>query len=111
MEEIRFEVQGSAPNPYKVVFIRWEPNNISAYCSCPAGIIGQYCKHRFAILEGRIDGIVSTNIDDVRFVQAWLPGSDVEKALFKVRNLEIEAARIKKEISLAKKDVAKAFRD
>ena len=37
MEEIRFEVQGSADQPYGVVFARRDPGNLPAYCSCPAG--------------------------------------------------------------------------
>ena len=111
MEELTFEVQGSALEPYQVVFARREQNNLFASCTCQAGIMGQYCKHRFAILEGVKTGIVSPNADDVGIVQTWLPGSDVEMALFKVRDLEKEAARIKNELSAAKKAVAKAMRD
>jgi len=47
----------------------------------------------------------------VKVVQSWLPGTDVEEAIKKMRELESEAARIKKELSAAKKDVAKAMRD
>jgi hypothetical protein len=47
MEEARFLVQGSAPSPCKVVFVK-EDKNLTATCTCPAGQNGQYCKHRFA---------------------------------------------------------------
>jgi hypothetical protein len=111
MQEISFEVQGSAAEPYIVVFVKRSDNNLSAYCSCPAGENGQYCKHRFNILDGITKGIVSTNLDDVKIVQSWLPGTDVEKTLIKMRELEREAEKIKKELSVAKKEVAKAMRD
>jgi len=111
MQEISFEVQGSASNPYGVVFVKRTEINLSAYCSCPAGENGQYCKHRFNILDGVTKGIVSDNLDDVKIVQSWLPGTDVEEALVKMRKLEEEAARIKKELTAAKKDVARAMRD
>ncbi|MGC8775541.1 MAG: hypothetical protein ACP5R6_09830, partial [Chlorobaculum sp.] len=82
------------------------------YCSCSAGENGQYCKHRFNILEGITKGIVSDNLlDDVKIVQSWLSGTDVEAAIIKMRELESEAERIKKELSAAKKEVAKAMRD
>lgn len=110
-QQVVFEVQGSAPDPYRVIFVRRNLNNLSAYCSCPAGVVGQYCKHRFAILEGSAGGIVSPNVDEVNLVRSWIPGSDVEKALLKVRDLEKEASRIKNELSNAKKAVAKAMRD
>lgn len=111
MQEIKFEVQGSASKPYVVVFVRQSDTNLSAYCSCPAGGNGQYCKHRFNILDGLTKGVVSDNLDDVKVVQSWLSGTDVEAALINMRKLEAEAVRIKEELSAAKKEVAKAMHD
>jgi len=111
MQEMRFKVQGSALEPYEVVFVKRSEKNLSAYCSCPAGENGQYCKHRFNILAGITKGIVSRNEADVKTVQSWLPGTDVETAIEKMRELEKEAEKIKKALSSAKKDVAKAMRD
>ena len=111
MQKISFEVQGSAAEPYGVVFVKRSDTNLSAYCSCPAGENGQYCKHRFSILAGVTKGIVSDNLEDVKIIQSWLPGTDVEEAILKMRELEAEAAKIKKELSAAKKFVAKAMRD
>jgi hypothetical protein len=111
VQEISFEVQGSAAEPYGVIFVKRSDTNLSAYCSCPAGENGQYCKHRFNILEGITKGIVSDNLEDVKTVQSWLSGTDVEVAIMEMRKLETEAARIKKELSAAKKIVAKAMRD
>lgn len=111
MNEIEFEVQGSAAEPYRVLFVKRSPTDLSAYCSCPAGENGQYCKHRFAILDGIQEGIVSSNADDVKMIRSWLSGTDIEKLLLKMRNLEKEAGRIARELASAKKDLAKAMRD
>ena len=111
MQEISFEVQGSAPEPYVVIFVKRSDTNLSAYCSCLDGEYGQYCKHPFNILDGVTKGIVSDNLDDVKIVQSWLAGTDVEETLIKLRKLEAEAARLKKELSTAKKEVAKAMSD
>ena len=111
MQEISFQVQGSAPEPYDVGFVKRSDTNLSAYCSCPAGENGKYCKHRFNILDGITKGIVSNNSEAVAIVQSWLPGTDVEKALIQMRKLEEEAATIKKQLSAAKKELAKAMRD
>ena len=67
MEELRFKVQGSASDPYDVTF-QYHGTNLSAYCTCPAGVNGQYCKHRFAIMAGEAIGIVSGNESDVATV-------------------------------------------
>ena len=86
-------------------------NNLSAYCTCPAGENGQYCKHRFNILAGVTKGIVNLKEDDVNTVKNWLPGTDVEVAIEKMHMLEKEAEKIKLALATAKKEVAKAMRD
>ena len=109
MESIEFMVQGSADEPYHVVFTK-EGNNLNAYCTCPAGEFGLYCKHRFDILAGKTKAIVSDNIDQAPTVQSWLPGSDIEDALKKLEKAEQEYKRAKKLVSEAKKNVAIAMR-
>lgn len=110
MEEITFHVQGSAPEPYVVRFSR-EGNNIRAHCTCPAGVVGQYCKHRTRIIEGSDEGIVSGNENDVDKVATWLPGSDVEAALGAVRNAEDRLETAKKEVAASKKKLARTLMD
>lgn len=108
MEEITFQIQGSAPEPYVVRFSR-TGNNIRAHCTCPAGVVGQYCKHRTRIIEGSDEGIVSGNENDVAKVITWLPGSDVEAALNDVRNAESRLEIAKKELAAYKKKLAKSL--
>lgn len=110
MEKLYFLVQGSAEEPYKVTFQK-DVNNLSAYCTCPAGDNGQYCKHRFNILGGIIDGIVSDNEADIAVVASWLPGTDVEAALNAVMDAEEKCEAAKRELAVAKKRLASAFRD
>lgn len=111
MNEIHFKVQGSAQEPYKVTFVKRSQTNLSAYCTCPAGDNGQYCKHRFRILDGFTTDIVSENIEQVKTIQSWLVGTDVEEALLTMRAIDSEAIKIKKALASAKKEVAKAMRD
>jgi hypothetical protein len=105
---IKFLVKGSAAEPYETVFDK-KGDNLTATCSCPAGAkgpMGQYCKHRFRILRGDTDGIVSTNIQDVRIVQGWIAGSDVEIAIHNLAEGEAELERAKKKVAAAKKALA-----
>lgn len=108
--EIGFRVQGSAPEPYKVVFKK-DGNNLTGRCSCPAGINGMYCKHRFNILNGCTDAVVSENVKEVKVVASWLSGSDVEKAIMMVKKAEQAFIDAKKELSNCKKGLARAMRD
>jgi hypothetical protein len=110
MEEIRFTVQGSAEEPYMVTFHK-KGNNLSAYCTCPAGENGQYCKHRLRILGGCNDGIVSDNKEEVVIVKSWLAGTDVEAALLEVTEKERIFEKVRKDLSIAKKKLSRVMLD
>ena len=81
------------------------------FCTCPAGLNGQYCKHRFRILDGDSTGIISNNLEDVKTVASWMTGSDIEVAIKRVKELELNLRKIEAEMSMLKKQVAKAMRD
>ena len=110
MEKIDFLVKGSSPQPYQVTFTK-KGSNVSAYCTCPAGENGQYCKHRFGILASSDVTLIDPNPVDFARVGSWLPGSDIETAWVEVKRLEHEAEQIKAQLAMAKKALAKAMRD
>ena len=111
LQTITFLVQGTAPEPYQVHFALGDGGNITATCTCPAGAMGQYCKHRFNILAGDLTGIASGNEPDVALVASWLPGSDVERALTALGDAEREFRVAKSRVAAAKKAIAKAMAD
>ena len=108
MNAIEFLVQGSALEPYRVKF-QLSGRNLNAHCSCPAGAVGQYCKHRFNILAGVTTGIVSHNSDMVPGVVAMLPGTDVEAGLALLASAETDFERAKKALSAAQNAMAAAL--
>jgi len=110
METIIFKVKGSDPEPYKVTVTK-DGNIVNAFCTCPAGRNGQYCKHRFAIMAANQDAVVSDNGDQVVEVNSWIPGSNIEAALSEYAEAEHEKDKATKRLSLAKKNVAKAMRE
>lgn len=109
MNKLEFLVKGSRPEPYHVTFTK-DGDNLNAFCTCPAGENGQYCKHRFSILAGSKKSILSDNANDVSVVQSWLPGSDLELAFSELAEAEHVYDHAKRRLSLAKKNVAKAMR-
>jgi len=109
MREVEFLVQGSAPSPYRVTFIKHN-NKLNASCTCPAGENGQYCKHRLAILAGDTNAIISKNKDQVATARDWLPGTDLESALIELAKTEHEYDIAKERLTIAKKKIAQAMR-
>lgn len=111
MEQVVFLVQGSAELPYSVTFSCRDTGNLTATCTCPAGVVKQYCKHRLNILMGDVTDIVSGNEESVHTVHSWFSGSDVEVSLKEIQRLEEEMESFKKKLSVAKKAVARAMAD
>ena len=110
MNVIKFLVQGWAAEPYNVTFQK-EGNNLNAYCDCQAGVNGQHCKHRIDILLGSVSDIVSHNTSDVASVVNWLKGSDLEKAMNVVYEVETEISQLKIKLTQANKSLVKAMRE
>ena len=81
----QFEVQGSSSEPYIVTF-SIEGTNFSAYCTCPAGKKGQYCKHRFSLMASEPE------------IKGWIQGSDVEDALSVLAEAEHDLNQAKKRV-------------
>ena len=108
MKRIEFKVQGSQPEPYTVAFINIE-GVVTAYCNCEAGQNGMHCKHRYRILAGNLENIVSKNLEDIKEVLSWLPGTRIESAVntFKIAEKNFEKA--KKEFPDAKRGLTSAF--
>jgi len=109
-ERLDFLVQGSAPEPYQVTFIK-TGSKINAYCTCPAGQVGQYCKHRTAIIFANVTNIVSDNAQDVDVLQSWLPGSNIEQAFKAIKEAEKLHKQATARLTKAKKDLAKTMCD
>jgi uncharacterized Zn finger protein len=103
-----FMVQGSEPEPYKVVFKK-NSANLKATCSCRAGMMGQMCKHRLMIMGGDNSAIVSDNGEKVIEVVLLLVGSQAGEAFANVKSLESEKKLIDERIKKAKKALVKAL--
>ena len=108
MDRMEFFVQGSEIEPYHVI-IEKTGNNLNAYCTCAAGSNGQYCKHRFRILSGNPEAIISPDYVALRQAVDWLAGTDVEAALSTLASAEDSYEKAKRELSLAKKVLAQAL--
>lgn len=98
-ETVRFHVQGSAKAPYEVLFINRGEGNITALCTCQAGGFGMYCKHRFQMLQGDVTHMTAGEDDDLRTLQRWIAGSDIEQAMQALATAEAALKAAKKELA------------
>lgn len=110
MQELVFEVKGSAIDPYIVKFVNRGSDQITAFCSCPAGVNGQHCKHRLSIMRGQLKSVVVGEKSDVEVVKQWLSGTALEEAFLRMDDLQIQADKINKSLSGVKKTVSKMMR-
>jgi uncharacterized Zn finger protein len=106
MNKILFEVQGSATDPYTVEFVK-NGDNFSAFCSCPAGKHGMYCKHRIRIMSGTTKGIVSNNLSDIQTILQWLKGSEIEKIANEICEAQTDLEKAKRKVASLKKKFAR----
>lgn len=110
MSSLVFLVQGSAAEPYRVVFSR-RGLNITAECDCAAADKRQLCKHRLRLLDGVVDDLASNNVADVAVLASWLPGSDIEQALLELQAAERNLDAAKQAVAVAKKQLERRMFD
>jgi NAD-dependent DNA ligase len=106
---LEFFVKGSAIEPYRVV-IEKNDDDLNAFCTCPAGVNGQACKHRLRILSGNLDGVVAGDISQITAVVDWVSGTDVERYLKSLIEAEDAYEAAKKRLSVARKEFAASLR-
>lgn len=73
-DELRFSVMSEKDDIYEVSISRATDNsaNLQANCTCGSAQHGEFCVHRFEILEGDISNMVSENLDDIQTLRSWI---------------------------------------
>ncbi|WP_367622040.1 SWIM zinc finger family protein [Thalassospira marina] len=82
---------------------------MNAFCSCTAGKKGRPCKHRYALIDGVVDDLVSGNEDEVAALAALIEGSDIDITYQRLIDAQNSGAS-KEEIRQAKHDVQIAMK-
>jgi len=107
---LSFVIRGSKGDLYDVSFDR-SGDNLTATCTCRAGEMGMYCKHRFQLMDGDITNLISDNASAVNELPGLIADTDVAHYLLRLRAAQVCFDAAKKELSDIKKALAKAMRD
>ena len=108
MKKISFKVQGSTDEPYNVS-INKSGNKIQCVCNCKAGVNRMHCKHWMGVFEGTKQKYIGLSEKQIKEIQSWLPGSDIENTWKEYEKIKEEEIKIKKEISKEKQKIMKKF--
>lgn len=101
MNKWEFEIQGSKPEPYKVIC-----EDLTAHlvveCDCPAGGFGKPCKHKTQVLMNEIDS--KTSLGELLLLRGY---GDL---LSDISSVEAEIAERKKRLTKAKAALTKKMK-
>jgi len=106
MPQITFKIQGSTPEPYTVQF-EMDNSILTVKCDCPAGSIGQLCKHRLNLFAADASNIIGNNQSQLNEALQWYTNSRISKEMLEMSILENEMETVKKKISNKKKQIAR----
>jgi len=106
MKKISFKVQGSTDEPYNVS-INKNGNKIQCVCNCIAGSYKKHCSHWMGVFEGVEQKYIGLSEKQIKEIQSWLSGSDIENIWKEYKKIKEKEIEIKKEISREKKAVMK----
>ena len=109
MGRLEFFVQGSSPEPYRVV-IEKKAENLNGFCTCGAGSNGQACKHVMRILSGNPEGLAGDFHEQLTLAVNWTVGTDVDLAIKDLIAAEDHYEAAKRSLSVAKKAMSASLR-
>ena len=101
-QDLVFDVQGSSLNEYEVSFFVDENGDIRAFCTCRAGQMGIYCKHRVALIVGDFTSVVG-GAEKKDKLQELLKNSELKRIVEEVIQIEKEAKALNATLKKAKK--------
>lgn len=105
---MQFIVQSrSSGEVYEITLLKG-PEKIAFHCSCPAGSVGQHCKHRLALLDGDDQDVLRAS-HTVAELQAAIAGSEIAAAIDRMIKQEAVVAAEQAKLKAAKKAVARAM--
>jgi hypothetical protein len=97
--------------PYVVEF-SFESGKLYVSCSCPAGVLGKWCKHKMQLISGDVSGAINTSsVADFVDVQNWVRNSEFPRLLDEIKSAEDEMQSAKTKINNVKKMLEKAAKN
>lgn len=104
-----FEVLSSDGVTTYVVEFSLESSKLHVYCSCPAGALGKWCKHKMRLISGDVSGAIETSrLVDFVEVQSWVRNSEFPRLLDEIKSAEEEIQSAKTKMNNVKKALEKA---
>ena len=115
MEIILKARSSSRPEPYLVVFV-WNNKTLSVSCDCPAGELGQLCKHKLALLQNDASMLYNPNQkDDLAKAFKWVQTTSFSSLLNELKETERQTeqtiANAKKQLASVKQKVGRLIRE
>jgi hypothetical protein len=102
------EVYGSKGNLYRVSFDR-AASGVRVQCTCKAGVNGQFCRHRIALLAGdrsmMVDVLAMQTLDDVL---SWPEFVSIKTEISKLKEVQDQIEGLEKVKASLRRVVAKA---
>lgn len=92
-----FEVRSSDGVTTYAVEFSLESGKLHIHCSCPAGVLGKWCKHKMWLISGDVAGVLGSRAADIAEVLGWIRNSEFPRLLgeTKLAEIEMQAAKIK----------------
>ncbi len=80
-------------------------------CNCPAGAMGQFCKHRQAIIDGEFPSNPKPDQADIDTFMGWLATSRIGAMLDSIGVAEENVKQAKKQLTMIKHELGRKLQD
>ncbi|MDD5451759.1 MAG: SWIM zinc finger domain-containing protein [Desulfovibrionales bacterium] len=100
---VTLTAKSSSGGTYQVTFAM-EGERFSARCTCKAGIMGNLCKHRIALLAGDAKMLANPEqVTDMQRVAEWAKQAGIHQACKEIAEAQSEVARAQEKVKKLKR--------
>jgi NAD-dependent DNA ligase len=103
---LEFLIQSRSSGSQYIIGVFEEDGRPVMTCTCPAGEMGSFCKHRIALIEGDFSEVIRSTHDPVEIGPA-LAGSELSASISRMRDQEQAIKAAQAELRGIKKGVAR----
>ena len=110
-EEITLLARSETGDPFKVTFTKNE-DKLTITCTCPEGVHGEFCQHKFRIASNDIMMLQHPGQNSAMLsAHVWVIESPISDKLIKLLQLQGEDEQDEDAISKAEAEIGKAMRE
>lgn len=111
MNQVIFKIVSESSGQQYELVAKSTERGLLFRCNCQAGVMGQLCKHRQALITGQLADLPELNEIDMTTFKAWLSMSRIGAIQESIAAADDEVKQAKKRVTMLKRELGRRLEE